>query len=138
MPTDPINSLDDSLAFRLGSDIRFPLSGNFATIAGIQVLLQDIQTLLLTIPGERVNEPEFGCGLRELIWDNTTTVATLGAGAIKTALSLFEPRISVTAVESEINENTGLITFIIRFSIINTDIDTNLIFPFRTTEQIVG
>lgn len=138
MAIDPIKSLDDSLSFRLGTDLRFPLSGNFATISGIEVLLQDIQTLLLTIPGEKVDNPDYGCGLRTYIWSNEEEAATLGAAAIKSALDQFEPRINVTAVESDINSNTGLITFTIRFTIINTDIDTNLIFPFRSTSQIVG
>jgi phage baseplate assembly protein W len=131
-----INSLKSSLSTRLGSDTKFPISGNFQTISGQDVLLQDIQMLLLTIPGERPMRPDFGCNLRNQIWENESQVVFTGAAAIRESLLLFEPRITVVSVTGNLNENTGLITFNISFVIKTTDTALNLIFPFRVGTQL--
>jgi len=126
-----ITSDEQSLKIRLGSDLKFPISGNFEPISGLDLLLQDIQQLLLTIPGERVNRPEYGCLLRNQIWENLDVAASNGSSAIRDALDNFEPRITVTDVNSTINNNTGLITFNIQFIVNVSDTSVNLIFPFR-------
>jgi phage baseplate assembly protein W len=43
--------------------------GRVATQTGDESLHARIIQVLLTAPGERVNLPEFGCGLRELLFD---------------------------------------------------------------------
>lgn len=126
-----IKSTEESLKVRLGSDLKFPLSGNFEAIAGVDLLLQDIQQLLLTVPGERVNRPDFGCNLRNQIWENIQVAAEQGAASIQVALDTYEPRITLLNIDSSINENTGLITFNIQFVVNSTDTAVNLIFPFR-------
>jgi len=126
-----IKSTEQSLEVRLGSDLKFPINGSFEPISGVDLLLQDIQQLLLTIPGERVNRPDFGCLLRNQIWENMSVAAQNGAAAIRSALDTFEPRIEVLDVNSDINNNTGLITFNIQFIVKNTDTSISLIFPFR-------
>lgn len=127
-----IKSQKDSLDIRLGSDLKFPIVDNFEPVAGVNLLLQDIQRLLLTIPGERVSRPEFGCNLRNQMWENMSAVTEYGPAAIQEALDNFEPRIQVLDVNiTEVNDNTGLITFNIQFVIIDTDTSVNLVFPFR-------
>lgn len=125
-----------SLDIRLGSDLKFPINGNFESVKGLDLLLQDIQQLLLTMPGERVFRPDFGCPLRTQIWENIDEVASSGIGAIKASLAKFEPRITVTSVTSSINRNTDLIVFKISFLVNSTDTAVNLIFPFRASSVI--
>ena len=131
-----ILSTKQSLKTRLGSDLKFPIAGNFESISGLDLLMQDIQILLLTVPGERVQRPTFGCNLRNMIWENLAEAQKTGAASIREALELFEPRISVLAVNSSANENTGLITFNIQFIVNSTDTSANLIFPFRVGTQL--
>ena len=131
-----ITSGQQNLIDRLGSDVAYPLSGSFQSRSGVDLLLQDIQRLLLTIPGERPNRPDFGCNLRGQLWENIYTAATDGAAAITEALQNYEPRISVINVDSTINENTGLIIFNVQFNIIDTDTNINLIFPYRAGTQL--
>jgi len=131
-----IKSSTQSLNERLGSDLRFPIDGNFQPVSGLDLLLQDIQQLLLTIPGERVNRPDFGCNLRNQVWENLHVAAEVGKASIQESLENFEPRITVIDVSSETNNNTGLITFNIQFIVNNTDTALNLIFPFRAGTQL--
>lgn len=131
-----IKSTEQSLNDRLGSDLRFPIDGNFEPIAGMDLLIQDLQQLLLTIPGERVNRPDFGCNLRNQVWENIEVASAEGKAAIVEAIENFEPRVTVTNVDSTINRNTGLITFNIQFIVNNTDTALNLVFPFRVGTQL--
>lgn len=129
-------SATDSLNTRLGSDLTFPIAGSFEPIAGVPLLLQDIQQLLLTIPGERVNRPEFGCGLRQQVWENLSSVAINGPAVIRTAIESYEPRITILNIDSTPNEVTGTIVFNIQFVINSTDSVLNLVFPFRVGTQL--
>jgi phage baseplate assembly protein W len=126
-----LKSATQSLNERLGSDLGFPINGTFQPISGLNLLLQDIQQLLLTIPGERVNRPDFGCHLREQVWENLEVAAEAGKASIQAAIENFEPRVTLTNIDSTVNENTGLITFNIQFIVNNTDTALNLVFPFR-------
>ena len=38
-----------------------------------QAVREQLEQLLLTIPGERVNRPDFGCGVQRLVFDGTDT-----------------------------------------------------------------
>ena len=131
-----LNSANQSLDIRLGSDLQFPINNNFEPIKGLNLLLQDIQQLLLTIPGERVGRPLYGCGLRAQMWENIDVAAIRGAEVIRRALELNEPRISVINVESSINTNTDLITFKLQFIVKTTDTKVNLVFPFRASQDL--
>ena len=122
----------------IGQDLLLPIDGNFKPVKGLNLLLQDIQQLLLTVPGERVMRPTYGCTIRNQIWENIDAAAANGTGAIKSALALYEPRITVTDVSSTINRNTDLIIFNIKFFIKNTDTSLNLLFPLRSSSQIAN
>ena len=131
-----IKSAEEALNIRLGSDLKFPINGSFESINGLELLLQDIQRLLLTIPGERVFRPTFGCNLRNQVWENIDTAASNGAAAIREAMEAFEPRVTLSTVSYTTNSNTGLITFNIQFVVNSDDTPVNLIFPFRAGTQL--
>ena len=130
------STTEKSLNTRLGSDCTMPLAGDFVPISGVDLLLQDMQILLLTMTGERVFRPDYGCGLRLQVWENIQDTATNGASTIQSALAEYEPRITVLGVTSDVNENSGLITFNIQFQINSTDSVYNLIFPYRSGTQL--
>lgn len=132
----PIQNAQQSLVVRLGSDLTSPINGNFQPIAGLDLLLQDIQRLLLTVPGERVFRPLYGCNLRNQIWENIDQAYSNGAAEIRSAITTYEPRITLTSVSGNINRNTGLISFSIRFIVNATNTPVNLIFPFRVGTQL--
>lgn len=131
-----LNSSKESLDQRLGKDLKFPIKGNFEPIAGLDLLLQDIQLLLLTVPGEVVNNPALGCNLRNQMWENIDTAFRTGASEIKAALDRYEPRVTCTGVTGTMNRNTGLIAFKISFIVNATNTPVNLVFPYRVANQL--
>lgn len=135
--TTEIKTTSQSLQVRIGSDLQFPILNNFNVISGIELLLQDIQISLLTLPGERVFRPTFGCTLKNQIWENIDSAATAGISSIRACLEKFEPRINLLSVTiAELNRNTDLIVYSIQFLVKNTDTKVNLVFPLRTSLEL--
>lgn len=135
--TTEIKTTSQSLQVRIGNDLQFPILNNFNVISGIELLLQDIQIALLTLPGERVFRPTFGCTLKNQIWENIDSAATAGISSIRACLEKFEPRINLLSVTiAELNRNTDLIVYSIQFLVKNTDTKVNLVFPLRTSLEL--
>lgn len=134
-----IQNTQQSLQIRLGSDLQFPISNNFNTVNGVDLLLQDIQIALLTIPGERVFRPSFGSTLRNQLWENIDAASTAIIVSITQTLNTFEPRINLLSVTLvEMNRNTDLLIYSIQFLINNTDTQVNLIFPTRASGELAA
>ena len=71
-------------------DFPFGISeqGGIRTTGASDHIRDEIITVLLTAPGERVNQPEFGCGLKELIFapNNGLLLSTMVDFKIEQAL----------------------------------------------------
>jgi phage baseplate assembly protein W len=120
----------------LGKGLKFPIDGKFEVSEGIDKLLEDIQTLLLTNFQERVMRPTLGCGLMGRIWENIDTAAIYGASDISTALEKFEPRISLIDISTAIDRPSGIILFTINFIVLDSNTEVNLVFPFKPSSQL--
>ncbi len=68
--------------------------------------------VLFTSPGERVNRPDFGCGLKTLLFrPNSDALATATKVLVQTALQKWlEQEIAVEAVEVEDAEEQLIVT----------------------------
>jgi phage baseplate assembly protein W len=115
----------------LGTDTRFPIAGKFQKVAGVETVLQDLQLLISTVPGERVNRPEYGCRLYTRLWDNIDAVAREGLTDIREAVRLYEPRVELISLSAQLARDTGTVTFTIKFRIVGTNNAANLVFPFQ-------
>jgi uncharacterized protein len=66
---------------------RIDAVGQVATLSGDAKIRAKIAQIVLTAPGERVNLPDFGCGLRDLVFDpNNEILAAATEFAITRAL----------------------------------------------------
>ena len=63
--------------------LRFPFQisdrGTAATAARQDIIRHQLEQLLFTIPGERVNRPNFGCGVQRLVFAGSTVEAIRAA-----------------------------------------------------------
>jgi phage baseplate assembly protein W len=94
----------------LGRGVAFPFrvgpNGRIAWSAGEKNIREDIMVILMTEPGERVMLSSFGAGLRSMLFEpNDPTTRSRIQGMIATALTQWEPRISLQSVSVEQDPN---------------------------------
>jgi len=119
----------------LGKDVKFPIQNKFQPTQGTDTLNQDIQILLATIPGERVQRPTYGCALFTRLWDNIDDVAQNGADDIRTAIDEFEPRVRLLRITAGISREQGTVQFTILYRVIESNTIENLVFPFNLLRE---
>jgi phage baseplate assembly protein W len=109
--------------FPPGADGRLRLIGGEAKIE------QSIRIILTTSPGERPLRPDFGCGLRDLVFRPNTVLLGAEVGqTITAALLRWEPRIDPLDVVVERPEQNRL-DIIIQYRIRDTNAVFNLVYP---------
>lgn len=95
---------------------------------------ESVKNLVLTETGERLFQPNVGCDLKRLLFENFTPQTKLSMeSSIRTTIEQYEPRcqlLSVDAIPSE-NENSVYITII--FSIINIQEPVELVLTLERT-----
>ncbi|HUA45469.1 MAG TPA: GPW/gp25 family protein [Solirubrobacteraceae bacterium] len=124
----------------LGSGWAFPLqleqgdaaAPDVAMVSDEDLVAQSIWLILATSPGERVQRPDFGCGMHDLVFAvNDTAAAARISDEIRTALIKFEPRIDVLSVvvSSPPGQPTTLLVEI-TYRVRTTNNVFNLVYPF--------
>ena len=91
---------------------------------------QNLKMLILTAPGERVLEPEFGVGMRKYLFENfnSSTYAKIDTN-IKEQVKIYMPAIRIDGIEfSGRNQDQNRLLLRIKFSIPNIGITEMLQF----------
>ncbi len=86
--------------------------------------------------GERLMQPEYGCDLQSLVFENfDATAITLLKSTIETAVIYHEPRIKLIKIDaSDRIAANGAIELNIHYLIRITNTRTNLVYPFYLSE----
>lgn len=97
---------------------------------------QSIRIILSTNPGERLMYPEFGCPLRELVFENMNlTRQTHARTLIETAILRYEPRVSLERVDFKLGEeNPNVLHIYLEYLIRTTNTRSNMVYPFYLIE----
>jgi uncharacterized protein len=95
-------------------------------------LIQSIQIILSTSPGQRVMRPTFGCRLQELVFfPNNGQTAIQARRYVEEALGMWEPRIKVTKVDAYPDrEDSSRLVIQIDYEIKATHDLRSLVYPF--------
>ena len=106
----------------LGFPPRVGADGRLALSAGEDNAREAIRIILMTEPGERLMREQFGCGLRQFLFEpNTVTTRQLIGERISRVLAQLEPRITVdnVAVNTDADDST-LVAVTITFRMVAT------------------
>lgn len=97
---------------------------------------QSLGILFSTVPGERVMNPSFGCGLKSMVFENINeTTVTEIRDVIERAVLFFETRIQVDDVEVDVADvYDGLITINLHYTIRSINTRSNMVYPFYFRE----
>jgi phage baseplate assembly protein W len=128
----------DPKAF-LGRGFAFPIGVDDASRIAMaeyeEDIRQAIRIILDTDLGERVMRPDFGAGLRALLFEpiNTHTMA-LARHRVEQALILWEPRIDSIGVQVEAQPKLGRLNIDVRYRVRTTNTFYNFVYPFYLQE----
>src|SRR5690242_13872099 len=106
----------------LGTGWAFPVqpdsTGEAALVGDEEDIRQSVRIILGTGPGERVMRPDFGAGLRSLLFEpiSTTTLA-LAQHHVEQALISWEPRIDSITVEVTADPPLGRLLIEIQYRV---------------------
>ncbi len=118
-----INPLDRNSNARIG--VAFPLD-DVNLFKGTQTVKEQVKSnlinLLLTESGERVNQPNFGVGLKNILFEQDINTDELNE-RINQQIQFFIPEISLidTEVQFENDEHKLFITITYRFNLDGTN-----------------
>jgi phage baseplate assembly protein W len=106
----------------LGFPPRVGADGRLAWSEGEKNVRDSIRILLLTEPGERLMREEFGCGLRQFLFEpNTVTTRQLIQERIIQVIGRWEPRVALEDVTvDEDPDNPRLVAITIVFRLVAT------------------
>src|ERR1044072_1351567 len=108
-------------------------NGSVRLVTGMEEVDAAIRMILSTIPGERVMRPDFGCAMWEMLFAPLTG-STLGLieQYVRQALERWEPRIELTSVVADGDQETGAVHIAVSYRVRSTNDVRNLVFPFYT------
>lgn len=113
--------------------------GDFYTSKNIEVILQSIFVILVTPPGSRIWQPDFGCRLLHMIYaPETDETLEEAKQEVKSALEKWEPRIKIKNIETDFygdRYNKGLS---VKISFIYNDRDYEYEFPVVENQDILN
>lgn len=125
----------------LGRGWSFPPAFELGA-ARVEMLEQDadiassLEILLGTRQGERVMQPQYGCNLDELLFENLDMrMKTLMADKVGSAILYHEPRIQLETVQlDESRELEGLVLIAITYRVKATNSRFNFVYPYYKLE----
>ncbi len=131
----------DEIKSFLGTGWSFPpafdkLAAGTRMVSNEEDIAESVFVILNTTPGERIMQPEFGCDLKRLVFEqlDDTLISSLNF-MIYHALLNFEPRIHFIGAEIVNRDNLdGVLHIRVDYSIIITNTRHNIVFPFYLIE----
>src|SRR6266571_746386 len=125
----------------LGKGWRFPVdidrTGSVSLSQFEENIRDSIFIILGTAPGERIQRPEFGCDVHELIFaPNNPNTCALAAFHCYEALSKWEPRITkILAKGRPAPDEPNKILIEIEYTVIANNVQRNMVYPFYLKEE---
>lgn len=125
----------------LGTGWSFPPSFDWRSkeavmVSQFQDIEQSLHILLSTVPGERVMQPAYGCGIQRMVFENVNdSTLTEIKDLVAKAILFFEVRITLHEVEVDLD---GLIDGLLRlkldYTVRTTNTRTNMVYPLYLRE----
>ena len=125
----------------LGTGFKFPIqvdpsTGRMRTSSHEEDIKEAIGIILNTRKGERVMNPDFGCGIQEYAFGTVDyTTLSLMRKEVMDALVMWEPRIeNIEVTIDDSQSEIGQIIINISYTVRSTNNPFNLVFPYYINE----
>jgi len=124
----------------LGTGWAFPLrflkDKGVALVSLEEDIKESLQILFATTPGDRIFRSDYGCGIRQWVFEEMNlSTKTLIIDSIRQAIVFFEPRIEIEKIDLELTHITeGIIRIDLDYKIRQTNNRSNMVYPFYFKE----
>ncbi|MDG1331960.1 MAG: GPW/gp25 family protein [Crocinitomicaceae bacterium] len=104
--------------------------------SGEDDIKQSLEILLGTTPGERIMHPDFGCNLKDYLFQPmSTTLKSIVQDIVKTAIVKFEARIDLLSINLNTEQELdGVLLIEINYTVRATNSRSNYVYPFYLEE----
>lgn len=132
-------NMNDKLEF-IGTGWSFPpafdnVSGNMQMVTGEQDIHESLHILLSTSLGERIMRPDYGCNLKDYVFDPlNVSMESYIKKLVEDAIIYFEPRITLEKVSVDFIEKEGVMWIKVDFRIDATNSRANYVYPYYIKE----
>jgi phage baseplate assembly protein W len=105
-----------------------PVSLDLARKTNEEAVKQSIKNLLLTDKGERPYQPNLGCNIRQMLFDNITPdILILMREMIRDTLDAYEPRADIIGVDVTSTIDDNAVDIAVVFKVINSSEPVTLV-----------
>lgn len=131
--------MDDKLDF-IGVGWSFPpafdnVKGGTAMSSGVQDINESLQILLSTTLGERIMRPEYGCNLKDYVFESMSTDRSAYIKKlVEDAIIYYEPRITLEKVKVDAKANEGVMWINVDFRVDAINSRANFVYPYYIKE----
>ena len=109
---------DISMSFKFN-----PLSGDLITLKNENAIARAVRNIVLTTPGEKFFDPDFGSSVSEILFENVDDITAISIeDEIKNCLANYEPRVELIDVKVDPNFDENQFDVLITYRIIGVDI----------------
>jgi hypothetical protein len=99
-----------------------PVNADLARKVDENSVKESVRNLILTNRGERLFQPEIGCDIRQLLFENISPDTIIVAKEIiRTTIENYEPRCNIIGIDILGSIDSNNIGIIITFNIINRE-----------------
>ena len=109
---------DVSMSFKFN-----PLSGDLITLKNENAIARAVRNIVLTTPGEKFFDPDFGSSVSEILFENVDDITAISIeDEIKSSLKNYEPRVELINVTVDPNFDENQFDVRITYRIVGIDI----------------
>ncbi len=109
---------DVSASFKIN-----PLNLDLIALRNENAIARSIRNLIFTIPGEKPFQPNVGCNVTKLLFENLDRLtASSIESEIRNTVNNFEPRVRLTAVIVNPNFDNNLFEVTLKYDIVGIDL----------------
>jgi len=121
---------DISASFKIN-----PLNLDLIALRNENAIARSIRNLVFTLPGEKPFQPNVGCNVTKLLFENLDRLtASSIESEIRNTVNNFEPRVRLTAVIVNPNFDDNLFEVTLKYDIVGIDLPRQqLLFALQPT-----
>ena len=100
-----------------------PLNGDLIAIKNVNAITRSIRNIVLTTPGEKFFDPDFGSNVTNLLFENVDDItASQIQEEIEFSINNYEPRVKLLNVKVIADNDNASFDTIITYEVIGADV----------------